>query len=209
MLGYWQNPDATRQIVSGDGWLNSGDTARIDDRGHVYITGRLKEIIVTSTGEKIAPIDVESAIVADPLFEQVILLGEAKPFLSVIAVLNRDDPHFDYWVRVAGTRPVQSFGTTAEAAVHGVYQLSAASCEIEIATAAGRVPATLQVPGLHNVANALAAAGGARGLGATIEQVGWELFRLMLDVASGRKKTWAEQWKLHNQLVLFNPAPVT
>jgi len=44
---------------------------------------------------------------------------------------------------------------------------------------------------------------------ATIEDVGWELFRLMLEVASGRKKTWAEHWKLHNALVLFNPAPVT
>jgi galactarate dehydratase len=44
---------------------------------------------------------------------------------------------------------------------------------------------------------------------ATIEQVGWELFHLMLDVASGRKKTWAERWKLRNALVLFNPAPVT
>ncbi len=44
---------------------------------------------------------------------------------------------------------------------------------------------------------------------ATIEDVGWEMFHLMLDVASGRKKTWAEQWKLHNALVLFNPAPVT
>jgi galactarate dehydratase len=44
---------------------------------------------------------------------------------------------------------------------------------------------------------------------ATIESVGWELFHLMLDVASGRKKTWAEHWKLHNALVLFNPAPVT
>lgn len=44
---------------------------------------------------------------------------------------------------------------------------------------------------------------------ASIEDVGWEMFRLMLDVASGRKKTWAEQWKLHNALVLFNPAPVT
>jgi galactarate dehydratase len=44
---------------------------------------------------------------------------------------------------------------------------------------------------------------------ASIEDVGWELFHLMLDVASGRKKTWAEQWKLHNALVLFNPAPVT
>ncbi|CAN5457426.1 galactarate dehydratase [soil metagenome] len=44
---------------------------------------------------------------------------------------------------------------------------------------------------------------------ATIADVGWELFNFMLDVASGRKKTWAEQWKLHNALVLFNPAPVT
>lgn len=44
---------------------------------------------------------------------------------------------------------------------------------------------------------------------ATIEGMGWELFQLMLDVASGKKKTWAEQWKLHNALVLFNPAPVT
>ena len=43
----------------------------------------------------------------------------------------------------------------------------------------------------------------------TIEEVGWEMFHLMLDVASGRRKTWAEHWKLHNALVLFNPAPVT
>jgi galactarate dehydratase len=44
---------------------------------------------------------------------------------------------------------------------------------------------------------------------ATIEEVGWELFRLMLDVASGRTRTWAERWKLHNALALFNPAPIT
>ena len=44
---------------------------------------------------------------------------------------------------------------------------------------------------------------------ATIEDVGWELLRLMLDTASGRRKTWAEQWKLHNSLALFNPAPIT
>ena len=44
---------------------------------------------------------------------------------------------------------------------------------------------------------------------ATIEDLGWEMFHLLLDVASGRKKTWAEQWQLHNALVLFNPAPVT
>ena len=90
MLGYWDNPQATQQIMLADGWLNSGDTARIDERGHVYITGRLKEIIVMSNGEKIPPGDMEAAILQDPLFEQVILLGEGKPYLSVIAVLSRD-----------------------------------------------------------------------------------------------------------------------
>lgn len=43
----------------------------------------------------------------------------------------------------------------------------------------------------------------------TIEELGWEMFRYMLEVASGRKKTWAEQHRLHNSLVLFNPAPIT
>ena len=44
---------------------------------------------------------------------------------------------------------------------------------------------------------------------ATIEEIGWELFKLILDVASGRKETWAEKWGLYNDLCLFNPAPVT
>lgn len=90
MLGYWDNPEATKQILGPDGWLNSGDTARIDDAGHVYITGRLKEIIVLSNGEKIAPVDVENAVARDALFEQVMLIGEAKPYLSILAVLNTD-----------------------------------------------------------------------------------------------------------------------
>ena len=90
MLGYWGNPDATRQILGADGWLNSGDTARIDEKGHVFITGRLKEIIVLSNGEKLPPVDIEAAIARDPLFEQVMLLGEGKPYLSVMTVLNAD-----------------------------------------------------------------------------------------------------------------------
>jgi long-chain acyl-CoA synthetase len=91
MLGYWGNEAATREMVGPDGWLNTGDTARIDAGGHVYITGRLKEIIVMSTGEKIAAVDVENAIVRDPLFEQVMVLGEGRPFLSVLAVINGDE----------------------------------------------------------------------------------------------------------------------
>ena len=90
MLGYWNNPEATKAMIGADGWLNSGDTARIDETGHVFITGRLKEIIVMSNGEKIPPLDIEAAITRDALFEQVMLVGEGKPYLSVMTVLNQE-----------------------------------------------------------------------------------------------------------------------
>jgi long-chain acyl-CoA synthetase len=88
MLGYWNNEAATKAMIQPDGWLNTGDTGRIDAQGHVFITGRIKEIIVMSNGEKLPPADMENAILRDPLFEQVMMLGEAKPYLSVIVVLN-------------------------------------------------------------------------------------------------------------------------
>lgn len=90
MLGYWNNSEATKQVISSDGWLNSGDIARIDDEGHIFITGRLKEIIVLSTGEKIPPVDMESAIKQDSLFEQAMIVGEARSFLSVLVVCNAE-----------------------------------------------------------------------------------------------------------------------
>jgi long-chain acyl-CoA synthetase len=88
MLGYWNNPEATRAILSPDGWLNSGDIASIDGHGRVTITGRLKEIIVMSTGEKVPPADMEAAILRDPLFEQVMLVGEGRAYLGALVVLN-------------------------------------------------------------------------------------------------------------------------
>ena len=88
MMGYWDNEEATRAMIDADGWLNTGDTARISATGHVYITGRIKEIIVMSNGEKIPPNDMELAILRDPLFEQVMVFGEARPYLVAVAVLN-------------------------------------------------------------------------------------------------------------------------
>jgi long-chain acyl-CoA synthetase len=87
MLGYWNDPEATRAVLSPDGWLNSGDIARIDD-GRITITGRLKEIIVMSTGEKVPPADMEAAILRDALFEQAMLIGEGRSYLSILVVLN-------------------------------------------------------------------------------------------------------------------------
>lgn len=90
MLGYWNNEAATRAICSTDGWLDTGDVARIDAAGHITITGRIKEIIVLSNGEKVPPSDMESAITRDPLFEQVMIVGEGKAYLSLLAVVNRE-----------------------------------------------------------------------------------------------------------------------
>ncbi len=90
MMGYWKNEQATKEAFTADGWLKTGDKARIDKGGHAYITGRLKDILVLANGEKVPPSDIELAIVLDSLFEQVMLIGEARPFLSVIVVLNAD-----------------------------------------------------------------------------------------------------------------------
>jgi long-chain acyl-CoA synthetase len=88
MLGYWHNPEATHAMIDADGWLNTGDTARISETGHIYITGRLKEIIVMSNGEKVPPANIEAAILRDRLFDQVMVYGEGHPALVVLAVVN-------------------------------------------------------------------------------------------------------------------------
>jgi len=88
MMGYWNNPEATAAMIDADGWLNTGDTARISETGHIYITGRLKEIIVLSNGEKIPPTDMEIAILREHLIDQVMVFGESHPYLVALAVVN-------------------------------------------------------------------------------------------------------------------------
>ena len=90
MLGYWNNPEATRQVIDQDGWLHTGDQVKIQD-GFVYITGRLKEIVVLANGEKVPPVDMEMAITMDSLFEQALVIGEGKPFLSALLVPNAEE----------------------------------------------------------------------------------------------------------------------
>jgi len=103
MLGYWNNHAATAQVIGPDGWLHTGDQARIDDSGHIYITGRLKDILILSNGEKIPPADMESAIVLDPLFEHVMVVGEGRPYLTALLVLNAD--HWPDFAREQGLDP--------------------------------------------------------------------------------------------------------
>jgi long-chain acyl-CoA synthetase len=85
MLGYWNKPEATAAMIDRDGWLHTGDLAAIRG-GRVYITGRVKDIIVLSNGEKVPPTDAEQAILRDAAFEQVMVVGEGRPKLGLIAV---------------------------------------------------------------------------------------------------------------------------
>ena len=90
MLGYWNNHRATSETITPDGWLRTGDKVRIEN-DFVYITGRIKEILVMSNGEKIPPADIESAIALNPMFEQALLIGEGRPYLSALVVLNSEE----------------------------------------------------------------------------------------------------------------------
>ncbi|OOZ38381.1 long-chain fatty acid--CoA ligase [Solemya pervernicosa gill symbiont] len=90
MLGYWHQPQATREMIDSHGWLHTGDLAAIDAGGHLHITGRVKEIIVLSNGEKVSPADMELTLSLDPLFEQVMIVGEGRPYLSALCVMDVD-----------------------------------------------------------------------------------------------------------------------
>ena len=104
MLGYWNNHKATAQTINAEGWLHTGDQARIGDEGHIYITGRIKDILVLSNGEKLPPADIEAAILMDLIFEQALVIGEAKPYLTAILVLNPD-----HWFSLAKEHGLDPF----------------------------------------------------------------------------------------------------
>jgi len=111
MLGYWRNEEATRASIDPDSWLHTGDIAEIRDK-RIYIRGRMKDILVMSNGEKLPPQDVEFALLHDPVFEQVMLVGEGRPFLTLLAVTQEGNEQtlvahandrlkgFPRWVRI-------------------------------------------------------------------------------------------------------------
>lgn len=89
MMGYWRDSAASAAAVTLEGWLRTGDKARVVNK-RVYITGRIKEIIVLANGEKVSPADMEMAIATDPLFEQVMVAGEQRPYLSALVVVGSE-----------------------------------------------------------------------------------------------------------------------
>lgn len=90
MLGYWRDAAATARAIDRDGWLHTGDLGQWRD-GRLAIRGRLKDVLVLSNGEKLPPQEVELAILGDESFEQLMLVGEGRPFLTLLAVTRETD----------------------------------------------------------------------------------------------------------------------
>lgn len=83
MAGYWNDPEASAQVLV-DGWLHTGDIGHLDEEGFLFITDRIKDIIVTLGGKNVAPQPIESLLLADPLFEHAVILGDNRPFLTLL-----------------------------------------------------------------------------------------------------------------------------
>ncbi len=83
MAGYWNHPEATAETLV-DGWLHTGDIGRLDEDGFLYVTDRIKDIIVTTGGKNVAPQPIEGLILSDPLFEHAVVLGDDRPYLTLL-----------------------------------------------------------------------------------------------------------------------------
>ncbi len=86
--GYWNNPAATEEVFDDEGWFHTGDIGELDDEGYLRITGRKKEILVTAGGKNVAPAVLEDRLRAHPLISQCMVVGDAKPFISVLITLD-------------------------------------------------------------------------------------------------------------------------
>ncbi len=101
MKGYWKDEEATRQVIK-DGWFYTGDIGEVDKDGYLKITDRKKHIIVTSGGKNIAPMPIENLITDSPFVDQVIIIGEKRPFLIALIV-----PEFNKLKEFAAAEGIQ------------------------------------------------------------------------------------------------------
>jgi long-chain acyl-CoA synthetase len=89
--GYYNDPAATAEAVTADGWLRTGDLGDIDDDGFVAITGRKKDLIITSSGKNITPVNIETELRETRYITEAVVFGDNRPYLVAILTLDRDE----------------------------------------------------------------------------------------------------------------------
>lgn len=87
-VGYHHLPEKTAEVFTADGWLRTGDLASIDDEGHITLTGRAKDIIITAGGKNVAPIPMEQEIAKCPIVEHAVVVGDNRPFVAAAVTLD-------------------------------------------------------------------------------------------------------------------------
>ncbi len=98
--GYWRNDEATREVFDDDGWFHSGDLGELDGDGYLTITGRKKDLIVTSSGKNVAPAVLEDRLRAHWLVSQCVVVGDMRPFIGALVTIDTDV--FQQWKIEAG-----------------------------------------------------------------------------------------------------------
>ena len=88
--GYLDQPEKTAEVLTADGWFHTGDIGVLDDEGYLKIVDRKKELIITAGGKNISPANLEAALKASPLIGQACVIGEGRPFLSALLVLDTE-----------------------------------------------------------------------------------------------------------------------
>lgn len=112
--GYHNLPEKTAEAFTADGWLRTGDLAEIDDEGHIVITGRIKDIIITAGGKNVSPIPLEEEIAKCPIVEHCVVVGDQRPFIGVLVTL--DPESLALWLPAHGLStetPVDRLATNA------------------------------------------------------------------------------------------------
>lgn len=112
--GYHNLPEKTAEAFTADGWLRTGDLAEIDDEGHIVITGRIKDIIITAGGKNVSPIPLEEEIAKCPIVEHCVVVGDQRPFIGALVTL--DPESLVLWLPAHGLStetPVDRLATNA------------------------------------------------------------------------------------------------
>lgn len=112
--GYHNLPEKTAEAFTADGWLRTGDLAEIDDAGHIIITGRIKDIIITAGGKNVSPIPLEEEIAKCPIVEHCVVVGDQRPFIGALVTL--DPESLAIWLPAHGLStetPVDRLATNA------------------------------------------------------------------------------------------------